>query len=366
MKLTVNRDKFLIALQVVSGAIPSRSPRPILQDVKLVIDNKKMEVIGTDTEVGIRYFMEAEKGKGKAVMCLPASKLKEIITEIQDESVEIDIEGNTIHILAKGRDFKINGDNSEEYPEVPAFEEADAIEMDKKIFSTMIRKTIFATAKEQMRYTLNGVYMLMEKDKLEMAATDRRRLAVARSKIDKVSGKIAPVIIPTKALQLTEKILASGEDKFTMNITNTRVLIKSGQAELGALLIEGNFPAYKDVVPKGLTTKLTLNKNMLAQVVKQARLLTSDETRAINLEFGGGKLTVTSRSSESGEAKIEEPVEYDGEVINISFNPDFLLDVLRVMDTDDVIMEMKDSSKAGIIREGTDFFCVIMPIRPQE
>lgn len=366
MKFSVNREQFLSALQTVSGAIPSRSPRPILQDVKLVVEKDKLELLGTDTEVGIRYVMEIPKTKESAAVCIPASRLKDIVTELQDEKIDIDISGTIVHVLAKGRDFKINGDNSDEYPEIPAFQDKDAIELERDIFQTMIRKTVFATAKEQIRFTLNGVYMVFSKDKIEMAATDRRRLAVVKQKVKKLDKKQEPIIVPTKALSLTERILGAGPEQFSMNITDTRVLIKSGQAELIALLIEGNFPNYQEVVPKSMPTKIDLDKGMLAHVIKQARLLTSEETRAVNIEFSNGKMKVTSRSSEAGEAEITEELDYQGDTVSISFNPDFILDVLKVCDSDKITLELKDSSAAGMLKEGSDFFCVIMPIKPQE
>jgi len=235
---------------------------------------------------------------------------------------------------------------------------------------------IFATARENSRYAINGVLLKRDGKRLEMVATDGRRLALARSSLSGQEKDAKPVscIIPTKALGMLQKLIHDAEEPVQMAITDNQVLFsfgapgQPGRATLVSNLVEGAFPPYEDVIPKDQDKKVTFDRDVVSSAVRRAALLTNEESRGVRLAFKAKSknLELSSRAPEMGEANVKVDLAgYDGDDIEIGFNPQFITDALKVMTEPEVIMELKAPGKPGLIKSGNDFVYVVMPVTLQ-
>ncbi|MEC9373572.1 MAG: DNA polymerase III subunit beta, partial [Planctomycetota bacterium] len=237
----------------------------------------------------------------------------------------------------------------------------------------LISRTLFATARETSRYAINGVLLNVKKNKVEMVATDGRRLALARGAASG-GGKDLEVscIIPTKALSLVSKLIDTPDEHVRVAITDNQVMFAFGDADqaphaiLASTLVEGAFPPYEDVIPKDQDKRAVFDVTVLRSGVRRAALLTNEESRGVRLKFSGKGakgLNLTSRAPEMGEAEIDVDVSsYDGDEIEIGFNPSFLTDALKVVTEAEVVIELKAPNKPGLIKAGSDFMYVVMPV----
>ncbi|MEO0716999.1 MAG: DNA polymerase III subunit beta, partial [Planctomycetota bacterium] len=306
---------------------------------------------------------------------IPADKLKQIISaEDNEATLTLETDGETCHIKGVDAHFKVYGYPPGEFPPVPDFQAASTGAGGgppaKSVFSAeagtlnlLVDRTLFATARENSRYAINGVLMKRDGRKVEMVATDGRRLALCKAQLaaSEKDGDPASCIIPNKALTLLSRLLGTNNEPVHVAITDSQALFNigapepsaTGRATLSTNLVDGNFPPYEDVIPRDQDKKITFDRDVLFSGVKRAALLTNEESRGVRLAFDGkGKrVELTSRAPEMGEAQITLDVaEYDGDDVEIGFNPGFILEALRVIPDTQVLMELKASNKPGLIR----------------
>jgi len=270
----------------------------------------------------------------------------------------------------RGQDshFKVFGFPVAEFPVVPEFPGDPDFEIEAGELSQMIHQTAFATARENSRYAINGVLLEREGNKLCVVATDGRRLALAKGtcKAPKQAGEAVKhaAIVPTKALNLLMRLLDDPEQTARVKIADNQILIATETATLASNLVEGNFPPYKDVIPRDGDKKATLKTDTLASAFRRAALLTNEESKGVKMSFSADSLTLSSRAPEMGEAEISvELPGYEGEPVDIGFNPQFMLDALKVVQADQITLDLKAPNKPGVMRTGPDYLYVIMPMQ---
>ena len=392
MKVVCDRGALLDAVSLVSGVVAARTPRPVLRYVLLKATTSdagsRLAFAATDGEVSLQFSTDEVEVREPGEALLPADKIRAIVAaEDTEATVELETEGDTCVVKA-GRDkYTLMGYPAKEFPTLPDFADAVAGTADvppaKSVFAhdsgalnAMITRTVFATAKENSRYAINGVLMKRDGKTLEMVATDGRRLAFCRSKV-KGDKDAAPVtaIVPTKALSLLQKLLGNEDEPLEMAVGESRLYIgvggsggKGHRATIATNLVEGTFPPYEEVIPRDQDKKVTFDRDSLASAVHRAALLTNEESRGVRMAFSGGdkQLQLSSRAPEVGDAHIEVDLAgYEGEDIEIGFNPAFISDALRVIPETEIILELKSPAKPGLIRAGSDFQYVVMPVNLQ-
>ena len=245
---------------------------------------------------------------------------------------------------------------------------------------TLAERTLFATARENSRYAINGVFMKRDGKKLEMVATDGRRLALCRGSVPAAAkdDKGGSCIIPAKALNLLKDLARDPEENVHLLMSDSQILFSFGgsaeddklppRATLASNLVEGTFPPYEDVIPKDNDKRVTFDRDLIKSAVGRAALLTNEESRAVKMKFSAGekRLELTSRAAEMGEADIKVDVtKYEGEDIEIGFNPLFLVDALKVITETEVILELKAPNRPGLVKAGSEFLYVVMPLNLQ-
>ncbi len=387
MKVICDRAALLDAVNLVSSVVATRTPRPQLMCVRLSAvrddDDERsgsLTFAATDAEIAVRLSTTAVEVHEPGEVLIPADKLRQIVgAEDRDPTLTLESEGDVTHIRGADAHFKVYGYPAADFPPIPAFSEesaADAFTIDAATMRHLITRTTFSTARENSRYAINGVLLRREGKKLEMVATDGRRLALARATVDEGDGDSSTAcIIPTKALNLVAKLLGSDPGAVRVAVTDNRALFAfededapGGGTLVASNLVEGTFPPYEDVIPKDQDKRATFEVDALSSAVRRAALLTNEESRGVRLAFdkASKQLMLSSRAPEMGEAEISvEMAGYEGDNIEIGFNPAFITEALKVVPEPQVIFEMKGPGKPGMIKSGSDFVYVVMPVNLQ-
>jgi len=370
MKAVCDRAALTRGVQVASGVATPRSPKPALGCIKVEADNNRMTLLATDLEVGIRVELEKMDIQEPGVALVPAEQFHAILRELQEDTISISATAEETRIAAPGSHFTILGNDPNDFPTLPGFPESGALTVAADDLLALAERTLFATAKENTRYALNGVLWEVEGNSLTMVSTDGRRLSLARGKCKDGPKEKTSAIVPSKAMQLIERCLTDVEKvhgNVRVALSEKDILLEtppsdSGRGIIYSRLVDGHFPKYEDVIPKDFDKKATLNAGAFMGAVRKAALLTNEESRGVMLKFSKEELVITSRTPEMGEAEVHVPVAYEGEPLEISFNPVYLIDAVKVIDAPEFTFSFKGSSKPGVITEGRLFTHVVMPV----
>ncbi len=386
MRVICDRAALLNAVNLVAGVVAARSPKPQLTCLKL--SAKKggkgaggglITLSATDAEISIRLSRAQVEVQEPGEILIPADRFRGIVSaEDAEPTLTLESEQDLCHIRGRDAKFKVYGFPVADFPPIPDFPKddsaADVFTINAGTLQRLIHRTTFSTARENSRYAINGVLLKRSGKKIEMVATDGRRLALARGNAEaSASSGESSCIIPTKALTLVAKLVENQDAKVRVAITSNQALFAFDDEQDGAgtvlatNLVEGTFPPYEDVIPKDQDKKAKFDVHVLSSAVRRAALLTNEESRGVRLAFTTGdkgqNLKMSSRTPEMGEAEIDVELEgYEGGDIEIGFNPAFLTDALKVMPEEQVILELKASNKPGLIKSGTDFLYVVMPV----
>ncbi|MFH1718204.1 MAG: DNA polymerase III subunit beta [Planctomycetota bacterium] len=364
MKANFNRAALAEALGLLTSVVPSRTPKPILRCVQIVAGEKEVRICATDLEVGINYLISEVQVEKPGEVIIPADRLAAIVRESVDEVLVLEAVEATCHIKGADSHFTIYGHEPGQYPAVPDFDGNAEIKVGLSSLQAGIEQCLFATAKESSRYAINGILWEIKDKKLMLVATDGRRLARTRVSLASAPKGQAPVnlIVPGKAMGLLDKIGGSEKDTVAIKLADNQILISCANVVISSNLVEGNFPKYEDIIPTDYDKKLTLSTEATLSAVRRASLLASEESRGIKISVEKERIVFSGRAPETGDAQVDMPVEYKGEPIEIGFNPQFLIDVLRVIKTPDFDFELGQSDRPGLIKSGTNFLYVLMPI----
>ncbi|UCG47659.1 MAG: DNA polymerase III subunit beta [Phycisphaerales bacterium] len=363
MKVSFNRAAMAEALGLLTGVVPSRTPKPILRCVQIVAEEKAVRINATDLEVGISYLVAEVQVESEGEVIVPADRLSAIVRESVDEVLLLEARDGTCEIRGSDSHFTIYGQEPGQYPPVPVFDGKADLEIGLNVLQGGIEQCLFATARESSRYAINGVLWEIQDKKLMLVATDGRRLARCRVTLGSAPEKaIANMIVPAKTMGLLDKLGGNEKDSVAVKLLDNQIVISCANVVISSNLVEGNFPKYEDIIPTDYDKKLRLPTEATLSAVRRSALLTSEESRGIKLSIGQKKLVFSCRSPEAGDAQIEMVIDYRGEPIDIGFNPQFLMDVLRVVRTPEFDFELGQPDRPGLIKSGTTFLYVLMPI----
>ncbi len=365
MRLNFNRAAIADALGILTTVVPSRTPKPILRCVQVAAVDEGVCICATDLEVGINYLVSEVQVAEAGEVIVPADRLTAIVRESTDEVLLLHAEDGACTIEGADSHFTIYGQEPGQYPAVPSFDAQPDIEIALGNLQAGIRQCLFATAKESTRYALNGVLWEIKGKKLSLVATDGRRLArcrvgLASTPTEQVAK--AKVIVPAKTMALLDKIGGSEKDIVMVKLVDNQILFSCANVVISSNLVEGNFPKYEDIIPEDYDKKLVLSTEAALSAVRRSALLTSGESRGIKLSVGKKSLVFSGRAPEAGDAQVDMPIDYKAEPIEIGFNPQFLIEALRVIKTAEFELELGQADRPGLIKSGANFLYVLMPI----
>jgi DNA polymerase-3 subunit beta len=401
MKVVCDRSALLDAVNSVSGVVPQRTPRIALTCIKLVASRSgssgALTLAATDAELAIRVTLSQVDVASPGEALVPAEKLRQIVSAEESEpTLTLDVQQDICHIRGVDAHFKVFCQPVADFPPIPDYPAVVSGAAGANIrgqftyaaggLNDLITRTLFAAARENSRYAINGVLIKRDGRRLEFVATDGRRLALCRASLPGPADKDAkPVscIVPAKALNVLSRLARDPEETVHVAITDAQILFaftpagekdaSRPRAYLLSTLVEGTFPPYEDVIPKDQDKKITFDRDTLNYAVRRAAILTNEETRGVKLAFKGAakRLEISSRAQETGEANITADLAaYEGADIEIGFNPGFITDALKVMPDNQVIMELKAPTSPALIKSAartaaSDFLYVLMPVTLQ-
>ncbi len=364
MKLTLNRDALFEALTRVQSVVGTRSTIPVLSNVLLEARDAGLTLTTTDMELSVTTHIEADVATAGATT-LPAKRLFSVIRELPSQQIDLSIDAkNTATIECGSSFFKIVGLPADDYPDVPRPEGDQAFTLEGGSLKAMLKSVQYAASVDETRYVLNGILFSFKEKKLTVVATDGRRLALCEQEVDFPDESAADMVVPAKAVNELLRNLQS-ESECKMTAAGSQVVFELEGMQLVSKLIDGTFPNYQQVIPAQCEERITLERETLLQAVRRVALVTSEQSNSIRLHFGENEVQVLSSTPDVGEAKERVPVKYTGKEMTIAYNPEFLLAPLRVLDSDEVYLELTDELSPGVLKSDISFLYVIMPMRMQ-
>ena len=368
MELSVSKADLLRELQFFQGIVERKNTIPILANVLIDAKGSEVRLAATDLEVGLKSRCAAKVEKAGS-LTLPAKKLFEIVKALPDTEVLIQEDKNGVKVAADRFESRLQTMSRDDFPAMPdGGGTADAM-LPRDITRQMVAKTQFAITGEDTRYFLNGALLVLRPKEMSMVATDGHRLALVTAPREAAAG--APdelrVIVQKKTLLELGRLLGEPGDEVTFEKGENHLFFRFAERVLVSRMIDGQFPAYERVIPKGNDKAVEFDRDRLTNAVKRVALLANERSRSVKFQIDPGEVTVTSNSSEFGEAKEVIPVEYSGPSVTICFNAQYVLDFLAVAETEVVVLQFKDEMSQAVMKpvgaSGYDYTYVIMPMR---
>ncbi|MFY8056430.1 MAG: DNA polymerase III subunit beta [Planctomycetaceae bacterium] len=366
MQLTCNRAQFAAAFAIAASAVPARTPRDVLKNVLLIVSGAGTELVGTDQETGLRYRVSGVETNSEGEVLLPTQKLAAILRELQCETFELHVDDRTILLKAGGSRFRLTSEDPREFPPVPRFSEDSFFRVSAPVLRQMIRRTSFATDTESTRYALGGLLLEFSEGLLTLAATDSRRLAVSNAICEPQGDPQVPTrttVVPTKAMGLLERSIDAEADFVDIVVHDNDVLMRAGACTVSSRLVEGRFPRYRDVIPPNGSVNIPLSAGLFYSAVRQAQIVTDEETRGVDFQFTRQLLTLSSAASAVGDSRIELPIEYEYDDLQITFDPKYVAEFLRVLNPETLVdLQLTDGDTAAVFRVEDSYTYVVMPL----
>jgi DNA polymerase-3 subunit beta len=346
---------------------------PILSNVLIEAEEGHISLTTTNLDLGIRCRIKADVTETGSTT-LPVRKLATIVRELPVNEVFIETsKNNQAKITSGGSLFKIMGLGSEEFPPLPNFENRKVFELSQEEIVNMLKSVSYAQSTDENRYILNGVYFNFADEKLTMVATDGRRLGLTALDLNISEENAGNLILPAKTVGELERLIGKGEKvKIAFNDRQAAFEVdidESGDTGLVdhlylvSKIVEGNYPNYRQVIPKETEHRVKIERELMLECVNRAALVTSDKNNSIKLKVSKNLLEITGQSTEYGESHESMAIAYDGPGVQVAFNPQFLMEPLKALTKDEVFFEFKDELSPGLFKTLDNFICVIMPLR---
>jgi DNA polymerase III subunit beta len=367
MRAVFDREGLAAAFGLVAAVVPARTPKPVLQNVKVICGQERTILMATDQETaGIRYEVRGVTVEDPGEALLPRDRMLAILREASDQELKIEADENATMIRGVSSEFELPGEDPTQYPDTPGFTGEKYHQIGSGVLKELIGRTIFAAAVESHRYAMTGVLWELDGTRVRLVATDGRRLAVADGTGTTHGGHTTAgqtPVVPTKVMTLLERNLSDADEQVCVTLASNQVLFKTGRAEIHGRLVEGRYPPYKEVFPKKVSAKIPLAVTPLMRASRQAAILTDEESRGVNFTFDAGKLTLQARVADKGRAKIEIPISHDGKPITITFDPKLVVDMLKVLDPEgEVMLELLDERSAALFKASDTYSYIVMPL----
>ncbi|OGQ21833.1 MAG: DNA polymerase III subunit beta [Deltaproteobacteria bacterium RIFCSPLOWO2_02_FULL_44_10] len=367
MELKIDRAALVRELHLVQGIVERKTTMPILANVLLEAKKKKLITTATDLEVGVTSSVEADVTKEGRVT-VHARGLYDIVKELPEETIHLTVnDKNWIHIQCGRSDFKIVGLAADEFPALPQKGDGAAASLPITMMLEMIEKTAFAMSNDETRYNLNGIMFEHEKGKkIRMVATDGHRLSIAERPCDANMNTFpASVIIPRKGVMELKRLIEGKEGSFELFVDAKHAILHQGKVTLTIRLIDGQFPPYKQVIPKESRREVGVNRETIVQALRRVGAMSSERTRGVRFAFSPKNLEISSNNPDFGEAHEELSANYRGESFAIGFNARYVLDALSVLEDEEAKLKLGDDTAPCVVTSEFDkgFTHIIMPMR---
>jgi DNA polymerase-3 subunit beta len=366
MKIACDREKLLAAFQMAATVVPARSPRTVLQTIKMDAAGG-VTLAATDMEVGIRIEVPDQTAEVPGSALLSVTQFGSILRESTDQTLLIEADGRGISVRGGRSRFRLPSGNPAEFPGVAGFAEASYFIVPARLLRELIRRTLFATDTESSRYALGGVLLEFEDGKVTAVGTDGRRLAKMEGPIGAEGSPSigdAMTIVPARSMQLIERTLSDLDADVHLATRGNDFIVRSGSVTIITRLVEGRFPRWRDVLPnRPEAVSIEMSVGPLHSAIKQAAIVASSESRGIDFAFGNGSLVLSGLTADVGESRVELPIAYEGDEIVLCLDHRFITDFLKVLDPEKMFsLNIVDSDSAALCETDDGYGYVVMPL----
>ena len=368
MRFTITRQNLHQGLSAVSASLPSKTTLPVLSNILIETTADGVRFSGTDLDVAVRIHVAVDVGE-EGDLTAPGKKLREITRELPEEPVEISTRGEQIELRCGRSHFKLNGLPSSDFPTLPDVAFDGGWSASGRDLLSLIRHTAFAVSTEESRPVLNGVLWELRDHEMRMVATNGHRLARMTIPAGPSFQTTTQLIVPPAALQHVQRLF--GEDD-TVQVAQggNHLGFSAGGTEVYTRLIDGTYPNYEQVIPKDNDRFAIVARKEFESAVRRVAAVASEQTHRIRMKFEDGRVELNVLTPDLGEAHDELEISYEGEDIQIGFNANYLLEVLRYVGTDEIRLGFKAPERAATIEpvsndgeEARDYLCLVMPLR---
>ena len=363
--VTAERDSLLKPIQTVSGIVERRHTLPILSNLLLKRSNGELSFLATDIEVQISTRAPCETGQDAATT-VAARKLLDILRALPaNASVSLELNNKKLNIKSGRSRFSLQTMVAEDFPTVAQATDFKAgFSLTQKSLKALLALVQYSMAQQDIRYYLNGLLLIVEKNQAKVVTTDGHRLAFAALDVDADVEK-QEVIIPRKTIIELERLLEDGDEPVRIDIAPSQVRFQFGNVELVSKLVEGKFPDYQRVIPTGYKNSFQISRDELIGCLQRAAILTNEKFKGVRWVIGEGKLKISCTNTDQEEAEEEVEINYGGDIIDIGFNVTYLLDVLAHLKSPVVTISLGDANSSALIttEDNLEFKYVVMPMR---
>jgi len=367
MKVTITKADLLSAVNKVKTIVSAKSALPILSHILFETGNSSIRLSATDLKVSIEATVDCTVDK-EGSLTVSSQRISSILAELPEADITLELEdSNVVRLECEKIHTKLYSMSPEEFPPIRDFEGVEPLVLRQNLLASIFKSTSFAICTDQARYNLTGLLIEIKNGVLTAVATDGRRMSLVKQSEGIVDGIDIKVIIPNKMINELQRLLGD-EDDVDILIGENQAGFSFGNLRLVTALIEGTFPNYEMVVPQNHDKEAVVSTSAFSEAVRRTRTMTNDKFNSVRLQISNDTLKLLVSTPEVGEYEEDLPLAYSGEELEIAFNPDFVLDVLKHIDTDNTKIVLKDSMSPGVLRpadddDGSEYINVVMPIR---
>lgn len=366
MKVVIAKSDLVNIIGKIQSIVPAKPSSPILTHVLVEGIDGHLVVTATDLSVTIRCSAPAtiiEEGS----IALPARRFFQLVRELTAPQIKINASTSDSAEITTGTSvFKIHGMNKAEFPHLPDLAGASGFSISSSALKEMLTRTSFCAAREDSRYTLNGVQLQIAGQKATFIGTDGKRLAKIVSPVNIDASVQGQYVISLKAVDEMTKLLDDSSANIHLIVSQDKISLENGSTTLTAKLLAGQYPDVERVIPSKLNMQFSMHREELMSLLRQVSLFTSETSHSVRFSFETGQLHLSVMSAEVGEGRVSMPVDYAGERLDIAFNPHFFIDILRHSKDETIRFGLIDSHNPGLVTDSTTALFVIMPMRLNE
>ncbi len=372
MKFVVSSTELLGHLQGISKVISTKNTLPILDNFLFKLEGTNLEITASDLESTLITRMSLDNTDGDGSIAIPARILLDTLKEFSEQPLTFDINMETMAIVIsseKGK-FSIVGQNGVDFPVLPSIKEDKkvAFTIDADILLSGINKTVFATADDELRPVMGGIFVEAGTDKITFVASDAHKL-VRYQRSDAHSEEAASFILPKKPASLMKNILPREDGQVALEFDDKNAFFTLSEYKVVCRLVEGNYPNYNSVIPSNNPRKLTIDRVELLNTLKRVSVFSNQASNLVKLELTGNQMRVSAQDIDFSISAYERlTCEYEGDDMEIGFKSVFLLEILANIESSDVVIELADPTRAGLFlpsetdNEAEDVLMLLMPM----
>lgn len=365
MKIKISRETLLPVLQAANNVVERRQTLPILSNLLCVADGTQLKLTATDLEVELICTVDVVAQRD-GIVAVPARKLFDICRALPPEAeLQLEDDGNKIKVTSGRSRFSLATMPAEEFPGIGSFEAAAEFDVGAEVLSDLLESTHFAMAHQDVRYYLNGLLLELGENRIRAVATDGHRLALTDKPVDLKLTAPRQCIVPRKGVLELVRLLNGAGESVSIRVGENHLSVSTGKQSLTTKLVDGRFPDYERVIPRESDNRVVADRELLRAGLSRASILSNEKFRGIRLILRKNLLTAVAHNPEQEEAQEEIEVDYSGDNLEVGFNVSYLLDVLGVMRSEQVRLDLLDANSSCLMHAPEDLGSryVVMPMR---